>query len=391
MKAVSVLLLIALALLLLFAGVYAGGHPENLPSSVRNSFLVDDDRAARAQLLGVIDDEYYKKVDHDRLEQQSLKGIVSGLHNRFSQYLTPKETRQFEESVSGLFGGVGVTVEPVRRGLRIQQVLARTPASRARLHRGDLITRVDGRAIAGVSSEAAAARIKGPPGTSVGLSVQASAKGRPRDVRLRRARIRNPVARGRIVRKRGVRLGVVSLASFTDGADGAVREQVDRVRRRGAKGIVLDLRGNGGGLLDQAVSVASIFVDRGRVVSTRGRTQPDRKLDAYGGAIPRGVPVVVLVDRGSASASEIVTGALKDHGRATVVGTRTFGKGVFQVRKTLSNGGEIELVAGRYYLPNGENISGKGIQPQVKATDKPRTTKDEALPKALDTLLEKVR
>jgi carboxyl-terminal processing protease len=391
MKAARVLLLIPLALVLLFIGVYAGGHPENLPGPIRDSFLVQDDRGLHAELLDEIDDNYYKKVDHDKLEQQSLKGIVTGLHDRFSHYLSPKETKQFQESISGSFSGVGMTVEAVRRGLRIQQVFAKTPASRGRLHRGDLITRVDGRSIAGVSSGVATARIKGPPGTSVRLSVQASAKGHPRNVRLRRARIKIPVARGRIVRERGTPLGVVTLASFTNGAHNAVRAQVDKVRRRGAKGIVLDLRGNGGGLLGEAVLVASIFVDKGPVVSTRGRTKPERKLDAQGGAIPRGVPVVVLVDRGTASASEIVTGALKDHRRATVVGTRTFGKGVFQEVRPLSNGGELDITAGRYYLPSGRNISGKGIQPQVKANDKPRTRKDEALPKALDTLLEKAR
>ena len=162
------------------------------------------------------------------------------------------------------------------------------------------------------------------------------------------------------------------------------------MRKRGAQALVLDLRGNGGGLLDEGVRVASIFIEKGLITYTKGRTSPRREFNANGGAIPRKIPVVVLVDRGSASASEIVTGALRDTGRATVVGTRTFGKGVFQQVLPLSNDGVLDITVGEYFLPKGSNIQDKGIKPQVKASDNADTKRDEALPTALDTLSKKL-
>ena len=142
---------------------------------------------------------------------------------------------------------------------------------------------------------------------------------------------------------------------------------------------------------EEGVLVASIFVDKGLIVSTKGRNRPAHQFEAAGGAIPGNVPVVVLVDGGTASAAEIVTGALRDHGRATVAGTKTFGKGVFQEVQSLSNGGALDLTVGSFYLPHGENLAGHGIVPQVKAQDDPKTKKDEALPVALRTLAAKVK
>ena len=154
---------------------------------------------------------------------------------------------------------------------------------------------------------------------------------------------------------------------------------------------MLDLRGNGGGLLTEAQLVSSIFIEDGKIVSTRGRSRPERTLEAEGDAIPEDIPVVVLVDGGSASASEIVTGALRDTGRGTVVGTRTFGKGLVQEVKPLSNGGVLDITVANYYLPGGKTISKAGIKPEVRAVDNPDTDRDEALPTALDTLLEQTR
>ena len=160
---------------------------------------------------------------------------------------------------------------------------------------------------------------------------------------------------------------------------------------RGAQGIVLDLRGNGGGLLREAVLVSSIFVEDGLITYTKGRTKPKREFKAEGDAISKDIPIVVLVDRGSASASEIVTGALRDTKRATVVGTRTFGKGVFQEVLPLTNGGLLDITVGEYFLPGGENIGKRGVRPTVRAVDDPETDRDEALPTALKTLDEKAR
>jgi carboxyl-terminal processing protease len=169
-----------------------------------------------------------------------------------------------------------------------------------------------------------------------------------------------------------------------------LRRQVNKVLDQGAQAIVLDLRGNGGGLLTEGVLVASIFVEEGKIVSVRGRERPERVETAQGDAIDPDIPVVVLVDGGSASASEIVTGALRDRGRAEIVGTNTFGKGLVQEVEPLSNGGYLDLTVANYYLPGGKTISTRGLVPDVRAVDKPRTKRDEALPVALDTVAAKL-
>jgi carboxyl-terminal processing protease len=177
----------------------------------------------------------------------------------------------------------------------------------------------------------------------------------------------------------------VRLTSFTDGSGAAVRAQVKKVLDQGAKAVILDLRDNGGGLLDEAVNVASVFIPDGTIVSTDGRNQPRQVYTAKGGAISSSIPMVVLVDRGTASAAEIVTGALKDRGRAKVVGQHTYGKGVFQEIQPLSNGGALDITVGEYFTPNGHNLGaggvkeGAGISPNIFALDNPHTTPDEAL------------
>ena len=200
-----------------------------------------------------------------------------------------------------------------------------------------------------------------------------------------------PVTTAKVVERDGKKIGVVELLGFSSGAHGLLRKEVDKVLKQGAEGIVLDLRGNGGGLLTEAVLVSSIFIEDGKIVSVRGRSRPERVQEAQGDAIDGDIPVVVLVDGGSASASEIVTGALRDRKRATVVGTRTFGKGLVQEVERLSNGGVLDITVANYYLPGGKTISTKGIAPQVRAVDDPDTERDEALPKALDTLVDQAR
>jgi carboxyl-terminal processing protease len=378
------------ALVALVAGLWLGGHPESLPGPVRDAF-VQEDRALRAEIIDSIENNFYKPVDEDKLDDASLRGIVESLDDPYSHYLTPKEAEAFNESVSGHFEGVGMNVEQDKRGLRVLRVFEGSPAERSGIRRGDFILAVNGRSIAGVNSEVATSRIKGPAGTSVTLRVFTPGQDRDRTVRVKRERIEVPVARGRIVERDGRKVAVVELLSFSSGAHGLLRRQVDRRLNQGAEAIVLDLRGNGGGLLSEAVLVSSIFIEDGEIVSVRGRHRPERTQDAEGDAIEENIPVVVLVDGGSASASEIVTGALRDRKRGTVVGTRTFGKGLVQEVERLSNGGVLDLTVANYYLPSGETISTRGIKPQIRAADDPDTDRDEALPVALDELLRELR
>ena len=374
------------ALVALVAGLWLGGHPESLPGPIRDTF-VQEDRAMRAEIINSIEDNFYKRVDEKKLDDASLKGIVESLDDPYSHYLTPTEAKQLNESVSGHFEGVGMNVEQNKRGLKVLRVFDGAPAERAGIQRGDFILGVNGRSIAGVNSQVATSRIKGPAGTSVTLRVFTPGQERDRTVRVKRERIEIPVARGRMVERAGHKVGVVELLSFSSGAHGLVRQQIDTLLKQGAEAIVFDLRGNGGGLLSEAVLVSSIFIEDGKIVSVRGRNRPERTQDAEGDAISGKVPVVTLVDGGSASASEIVTGALRDRKRAKVVGTRTFGKGLVQEIQQLSNGGVLDITVANYYLPGGETISTKGIKPQIRAVDDPDTTRDEALPVAVDELL----
>jgi carboxyl-terminal processing protease len=385
----NAVLVLACALAALAAGLYLGGHPSTLPGPIRDTF-VEEDRALRTEVVDTIEDNYYKPVDGAKLDDGSLKGIVDSLEDPYSHYLTPQEAKGFQESVSGEFEGVGMSVEKDNRGLRVLNVFDGSPAADAGIRKQDLILSVNGRSIAGLSSDLATGRIKGPAGTKVELEVYTPGGADSRTVHVKRERIRVPVATGRVVERDGQRLGVVTLRGFSSGAHEVLRRRVDKVLRDGAQGIVLDLRGNGGGLLDEGVDVASIFIEDGKVVSVRGRERREVVHDATGDAIDPKIPVVVLVDGGSASASEIVTGALRDRHRATVVGTNTFGKGLVQEVKPLSNGGYLDLTVANYYLPGGRTISTRGLKPQVRAVDKPRTKRDEALPVALDVVAGKL-
>jgi carboxyl-terminal processing protease len=385
--------LVVLLPVLLLAGIWLGGHPSTLPGFVRDAFVDDGDAQVYDEAVDLITRDYYRKIDRDSLLDESLGAAVKSLDDQFSSYFSPEDYADFQEATQGQFEGVGMTVEEAPRGLKVLTVYDGSPADAGGLKPGDVVTEVNGRSIAGDSSEASTAKIKGPAGTSVTLTVMTGR--REREVRLKRAQVDIPVVDASMERSGSRKVAHVRLAGFTSGAHGEVGQAVRRLLRQGADGVVLDLRDNGGGLLNEAVLVSSLFLRGGKVVSTRGRSRPERVYEATGGAIPKDVPVAVLVNRQSASASEIVTGALQDRDRATVVGTRTYGKGVFQEIEPLSNGGALDITVGEYFLPSGRNIGGGGIEkgagiaPDVKAQDDPETKPDEALRAAVDTVLGK--
>jgi carboxyl-terminal processing protease len=383
-RSLTPFLAVALPIVLVL-GVWLGGHPENLPGFARDALVSDSDGRTYEEAIDAIADNYYREVNRDELLDESLDGAVKSLDDRFSAYFDPKQYGEFEEATSGEFEGVGLSVAEVRRGLRVMTVFDGSPAKRAGIRPGDVITAVDGDSLKGESVEEATTRIKGRAGSEVRLTV-VTGKQKPRELELKRARVDVPVVEGAIERAGGEKIAHVRLASFTSGAHGELRGAIDRLLDRGAEGIVLDLRDNGGGLLNEAVLISSIFVDDGTIVSTRGRKRPRRVFEATGNSIDSDIPVVVLVNGGSASASEIVAGALQDRDRAAVAGTRTFGKGVFQEVRQLSNGGALDITVGEYYTPDGRNLGGggvekgAGIKPDIAARDDRDTEdRDEAL------------
>ncbi|HET6551304.1 MAG TPA: S41 family peptidase [Solirubrobacter sp.] len=379
--------LIPLALVL---GIWIGGHPAVLPGFARDALVADTDGRLYEQAIDALERDYFRPVDRKKLLNTSLTAAVDSLQDQFSHYFSPTEYTNFQLDTQGKFEGVGMTVTTVKQGLRVEQVYEGSPADEGGLKEGDVIVSVNGRSLAGKTSEQSTALIKGPAGTAVTLGVRSD--GRTREVKLRRAKVDIPIVQSEMKRAEGEKLAWVRLAGFTSGSGEDVKRAVEEKLKAGAEGVVLDLRHNGGGLLNEAVAVASVFIPDGKIVSTKGRARPERVYNATGGAIPRDIPVAVLVDGASASASEIVTGALQDRKRATVVGTRTYGKGVFQEIEQLSNGGALDITVGEYFLPSGRNLGGGGVRkgagvtPDVKASDDPKTKRDEALQEALETV-----
>jgi len=389
------LTLVALAVpLLLIAGIFLGGHPELLPSPVRKALVSEDVRTTQ-EAYDLIRRDYFRKIPGDKLVNTGIAGAVRGLNDRFSNYFDPKAYRQFLDQARGEFSGVGMEVTVNARGLRVTRVFPDAPAAKAGIARGNLIVAVEGQTIAGRPSQVSSALIRGKPGTAVGLTVVDGS--RRRTVRVTRARVLAPSVTSRLRTVEGVRVGVDAVAGFTSGVHGELRQAIQSQLSQGAKGIVLDMRDNGGGLLSEAVLVSSIFVPDGTVVSTDGRTRPRKVYEATGGAIKPAFKVVVLVNHDTASAAEIVTAALQERRGAKVVGARTFGKGVFQAVEELSNGGALDITVGQYFTPKGRNLGGggtkpgAGIAPDVAVAPPRRGQRDRSLDVALRTLAAQAR
>ncbi len=371
-------------LIILIVGIWLGGHPGWMPSSLRSAFVDQGSGRLTTQVLDMLARDYYRRVDRAALENKGLSAIVASLNDPYSHYYDPTAYKSFLNQSNPHLSGIGIDVLPNARGLEVIDVFPGSPAARSGLARGDLIIQVGSTSLAGRSPDFSSRLIQGRAGTPVTLTVVRG--GRRLVKQIVRANLVIPVATGSVVNERGTKIGVVQLTSFTQGAGAELRTQVQKVLHGGARALILDLRENGGGLLQEAVNVASIFIPDGTIVSTDGRSQPRQVYVAKGGAIPSSIPMVVLVDRGTASAAEIVTGALKDRGRAKVVGTRTYGKGVFQEIEPLPNGGALDITVGEYFTPNGTNLGGGGvregggIKPNVYAIDNPHTAHvDEAL------------
>src|SRR4051794_18666798 len=381
-------ILVALIPIALVLGIFLGGHPGTLPGFARDALVNDSDGRLYEEAMDTIQRDYYRKIDRDKLLNTSLSAAVESLQDQFSHYFSPEDYSAFQLDTEGQFEGVGMAVKTVKEGLRVEEVYDDSPAKAGGLKVGNIIVSVNGKPLAGKTSDQSTALIKGPAGSAVRLGLKDG-----RSLTMKRAKVDIPIVQGEMKRAAdGKKIAWVRQAGFTSGSGAAVKKAVNEQLAKGAEGVVLDLRHNGGGLLNEAVSVASVFLPDGRVVSTKGRARPERVYNAEGGAIKGSIPVVVLVDEGSASASEIVTGALQDRKRAKVVGTRTFGKGVFQEIERLPNGGALDITVGEYFTPTGRNLGGGGVRrgagitPDITASDDPKTVKDEALDKALETV-----
>ncbi len=381
-------------IVVLCLGLWLGGHPAQLPGFLRDAF-VGEPAGLSAEAAELIEDSYFRPVAAEELSNATLQGMARELRrrhdDRFTEYFSPEARESFDQQIEGRFTGIGLSVVPVERGLRITRVYPGSPAAGAGLRAGETIVSVEGDSIAGQGSNEATAKIKGPEGSEVTVGVLDAEGERVRQETMTRAEVTLPNVSSRVIEVDGRRLGYVRLLSFSRGAGELLADAVGKVQRQGAAGIVLDLRGNPGGLLDEAVSSASVFLPEGEVVvRTESRSEGTTVHRTSGENLPP-LPMVVLVNGGTASAAEILAAALVDGADAEVVGSSTFGKGLFQEERPLANGGALKLSVGEYFTPAGVNLAeSDGIRPEVRASDDPETKPDEALRRALGTLAGRV-
>ena len=359
-------------------------HFANAFERVRDDYVHATDEAKMIRTaVGALDKikSQSRTVSPEEASESALDAIMANL-DPHSSYLNPQEFRESQVATSGRFGGLGIEINLEDGLIRVIAPIADTPAFRAGIKAGDLITHVDGDPIRGMSLMQAVRRLRGAPDSDVLLRIRRAQRG-DFDVVITRAIIRiQPVkwaTEGDI--------GIIRVTHFIQSSETGLESAMDQVRAKlgpRLKGIVLDLRNNPGGLLSQSVAVADAFLHRGTVVSVRDRDGNGRSFDAHNGDISGGLPMVVLINRGSASASEIVAGALQDHGRAAIMGRQSFGKGSVQTISPLDWDGALRLTTALYYLPSGRTIQGRGVIPDivVKGESQPGGRREADLPRA---------
>jgi carboxyl-terminal processing protease len=312
--------------------------------------------------------DYVEKPDDAKLIEASINGMLTAL-DPHSRYMNDKAWRDMQETTSGEFGGLGIEVTMEDGLVKVVAPIDDTPAAKAGILSGDLITQIDDDVVQGLTLEQAVNKMKGPINTKTRLKIVRKGAEQPIDVSITREVIRVRAVRSHVD---GGDIGYIRISQFnaqtTDELKTALADIMKQVPQDKLAGYVVDLRNNPGGLLDQAVSVSGAFMSRGEVVSTRGRTAEEtQRFTAHSGDLIKGKPLVVLINGGSASASEIVAGALHDHKRATLIGTRSFGKGSVQTIIPLGTGnGALALTTARYFTPSGRSIQAKGITPDIE-------------------------
>lgn len=307
--------------------------------------------------------DYVKDVSDEKLIESAINGMLISL-DPHSSYLNAKNFREMQVQSRGEMGGLGIEVTMENGLVKVVSPIDDTPAHRAGLKSGDLITHLDKEAVIGLTLSEAVERMRGPPDTDIMLTVRRASR-EPFDVTITRAVIKIQSVRSRAEGD----IGYIRIISFSEQTLGGTERAMEKLRAEiggGLKGLVLDLRNNPGGLLEQSIKVVDYFLDRGEIVSTRSRRPDDaQRFNAKSGDGADGLPIVVLINGGSASASEIVAGALQDQRRAIVMGTRSFGKGSVQTIVPLDGHGAIRLTTAQYYTPSGRSIQAKGIEPDI--------------------------
>jgi carboxyl-terminal processing protease len=363
---------------LILLGATAGAAMTLFASQPHMTFAVTSAKAAVADtyrqlnLFGDVFErvrsDYVEKPDDSKLIESAINGMLAGL-DPHSSYMDPKSFRDMQVQTRGEFGGLGIEVLMEDGLIKVVAPIDETPAAKAGILANDLIIKLDDDQVQGMTLNQAVEKMRGPANTKIKITIMRKGQDKPIEVSLTREVIRVRSVRSQV---EGDDVGYIRMTQFTeqttDGLKKAITDITAKVSNDKLKGYILDLRNNPGGLLDQAISVSSAFIQRGEIVSTRGRNPEEtQRFTAHGGDLTKGKPLIVLINGGSASASEIVAGALQDQKRATILGTRSFGKGSVQTIIPLgSDNGALRLTTARYFTPSGRSIQAKGIVPDIE-------------------------
>ena len=362
-RGLKVIAVIAALVLVGLGGFTLGAYVAADSDGLRIFGSSDDGFRAVEEAFEEIRDRSVDPPSEAQLARAAIEAMLEEVkkNDDYALYYDKKDFQTFIDYSSGSFSGIGVTMSQDSEELVILSVIPGTPADEAGLRRGDELHSVDGEPVSEMTSEEAVGRVKGPPGTEVSITVVRD--GEKIEFDITRAEIAFPNLRGRLEQRD---VGYIQLYGFASGAGSDLREEVVELRDKGARGIVLDLRDNGGGLLSEAIEVASVFIEEGEIVTYREESTEDKVYEAEGDDDAfEEIPLVVLVNGGTASASEIVANALQDRGRAELVGTTTFGKGSVQEVIDLPDDSAVKLTTGTYLSPDGEDIDGSGIEPDI--------------------------
>ena len=346
------------------------------PTPPKQSVSLDDIRMFTA-VFNLVKQAYVEPVDDKTLMQDAIRGLLSGL-DPHSEYLDQRAMDQLSEDTSGSYDGLGLEVLTVDGTLRVVAPIDDTPAAKAGIKPGDIIVRIDGKAITSENATQSVDMLRGKNGSKVTLSILHEGASVPEDFVLARETIRVASVRVRALDPGYVYIRIVQ---FQEDTGSELRSKLQKVLAKNSpvRGAVIDLRSNPGGLLTSAVEISDDFLDSGTIVTTKGRLkQSDLSFSATPGDLLDGAPIVVLVDNGTASAAEIVAGALKDNHRALIMGRRTFGKGSVQTVLPLDDSHAVKLTTARYFTPNGTSIQASGIDPDIELQDLKLTVKDSA-------------
>lgn len=363
-RRVAIVFLLGLALgagMTIYSSVFAG----NEKSAAASSLPLEELRAF-TEVFGRVKSDYVESVEDKELLEHAIKGMLSGL-DPHSSYLNAEEFKEMRIGTDGKFGGLGIEVTMENGFVKVISPIDDTPAQRAGIQAGDVIVRLDDTPVKGMTLNEAVKIMRGKPGTDILLTVVREGADGPLKITITRDIIRIKSVRGRTL---DPGYGYIRISQFQSATGTSMRKQLSELKKENGgelKGLVLDLRNNPGGVLNASVSVADAFVSKGKIVYTEGRVKDSLlTFNASPNDLLKGAPIVVLVNGGSASASEIVAGALQDHHRAIIMGTKTFGKGSVQTIMPMNNGAALKITTARYFTPSGRSIQAEGIEPDIE-------------------------